>query len=174
MPKEKYSPLLLVLRSYLRPVSTLTHSTVAPTIGLPCVSLQTPFTLVVSWAKAGPAHRPAVNIKSASMTKYCFIGLASGSNLNFRLRDSMTVCLLSPFHNKESDRPRRLAETPADEAHNYRTLRRRDPPDCNRTTLNRMVRPVQGRGPQFRTFAGLSAESRFRCRHLSFRFLSLH
>src|SRR5271156_4009849 len=86
MPKEKYSPLLLVLMSYFRPFSVFTHSTIAPTIGLPSTSLQTPFTLPVSCAKAGLAHSPATNMKSANTTKYCFIVVASRSNLNVRFK----------------------------------------------------------------------------------------
>ena len=48
MPSEKYSPLLFVLSVYLRPVSLLSHSTVAPVTGLPSTSLHTPFTLPVT------------------------------------------------------------------------------------------------------------------------------
>src|SRR6185437_1766216 len=42
MPREKYSPFLLVFRSFLMPLLLFTSSTVAPTSGWPCRSLQTP------------------------------------------------------------------------------------------------------------------------------------
>src|SRR5207247_88186 len=52
IPREKYSPFLLVFSVYLRPLSVLYHSTVAPAMGLPCISLATPLTVPVAWAKA--------------------------------------------------------------------------------------------------------------------------
>src|ERR1700674_3016086 len=77
MPSEKYSPFLLVLRLYFRPLSVLAHSRLAPTIGFPCASLQTPFTVPVAWANTGGTHSAAIVTTSPTIKKRCFIFLAS-------------------------------------------------------------------------------------------------
>src|SRR5438309_10286583 len=80
MPGEKYSPLLLVFISYLRPVSWLVSWTTAPVIGFPSRSLHTPFTVPVDWAKAGVVHNAAASATSIRTANFCFI-LASALNL---------------------------------------------------------------------------------------------
>src|SRR6476646_11115121 len=77
MPREKYSPFLLVFRLYFRPLSVLTHSRLAPAIGFPCASLQTPFTVPVAWANTGGTHSAATATTRTTISKRCFMFLAS-------------------------------------------------------------------------------------------------
>src|SRR6185312_655907 len=77
MPREKYSPFLLVFRLYFRPLSVLTHSRLAPAIGFPSISLQTPFTVPVAWANTGGTHSAATATTSINISKRCFMFLAS-------------------------------------------------------------------------------------------------
>src|ERR1700757_2268187 len=86
MPSEKYSPFLLSLRVYLRPVSILSHSTVPLVTGFPSASLQTPFTVPVAWANKGGTHRPSTRATSSVDAKRCFIG-ASTNQLSLRIED---------------------------------------------------------------------------------------
>src|ERR1017187_293097 len=81
MPSEKYSPFLLVFRLYFRPLSVLLHSRLAPTIGFPCASLQTPFTVPVAWANTGGTHSAATATATTSTTisKRCFMFWPPGS-----------------------------------------------------------------------------------------------
>src|SRR5207247_11345131 len=76
IPREKYSPFLLVFSVYLRPLSVLYHSTVAPAMGLPCISLATPLTVPVAWAKAAGMHRAAgIAIITSTTERFFMFGL---------------------------------------------------------------------------------------------------
>src|SRR6266404_710339 len=77
MPGEKYSPFLLVFRLYFRPLSVLAHSTLAPAIGVPSIFLAVPLTVPVAWANTGDTHSVATATTSITISKRCFIFLAS-------------------------------------------------------------------------------------------------
>src|SRR5579863_6421781 len=73
IPREKYSPLLLVFRLYFCPLSRLSYSTTPPAIGLPSASLQTPFTVPDACAKTGEAHSPSARTTIPIIAKCFFI-----------------------------------------------------------------------------------------------------
>src|SRR5205823_5921010 len=81
MPREKYSPLLLVFIAYLRPVSWLVSWTTAPVIGFPSRSLHTPFTVPVDWVKARVVHNAAAASATSTRTANFRFILASALNL---------------------------------------------------------------------------------------------
>src|SRR5262249_23125292 len=80
MPREKYSPFLLVLSEYLRPLSWFFQSRTAPAIGFPCASLQTPFTVPVAWANPEGTYSAASNATRAINPQRFFILASHGPN----------------------------------------------------------------------------------------------
>src|SRR5215831_16694632 len=73
MPSEKYSPFLFVFSEYLRPLSVLYQSRVAPAMGWPCMSLQTPLTVPVACANTGGTHSAAIMANGNKIEKFLFI-----------------------------------------------------------------------------------------------------
>src|SRR5882762_6279479 len=71
MPREKYSPLLLVLRVYLRPDSRPVNSTTAPAKGLPSMFLQVPLTVPVCAETCGTKNAVA-NTAKIRTEQRCF------------------------------------------------------------------------------------------------------
>src|SRR5882724_4050537 len=70
-PREKYSPLLLVFRVYLRPDSRPVNSTVAPARGLPSRPLQVPLTVPVC-AESWGTKKAAANTARIRTEQRCF------------------------------------------------------------------------------------------------------
>src|ERR1700730_14313836 len=141
MPSEKYSPLLLVLRVYFRPLSVLNHSRLAPTIGFPSRPLHPPFTVPVAWANTGGTHSAATTVTSTTISKPCFMFLASRHRKPISKVERPKLARPAPRMGWDLNCP--LPGMPADEAHNYRISRRRCPRGCSTTTLNRRARPIQ-------------------------------
>src|SRR5580704_9344070 len=164
-PSVKYSPLSLVLRSYLRPFWAFTHSTVAPAMGLPSVSLQTPLTLPVTSATAEGMQYIRIRLIRIGATKLkrCFIFPSTRSIFRNSIprqiapaktvpRDQYLLTALQPLPCKESDPLLQPREMRAIAACNYRTLRTPDLPGCNKTTLNPTERLIQGHALQSQIF----------------------
>src|SRR6202007_908485 len=90
MPSEKYSPFLLSLSVYFRPVSMLSHSTVPSVMGFPSASRHTPFTVPVAWANMGGTHTPSTRATSSVHAKRCFIGASTNQlplQIDFKTAD---------------------------------------------------------------------------------------
>src|SRR5208282_142414 len=160
MPSEKYSPLLLVLRVYLWPVSTPIHATSAWAIGFPSRSLQIPFTVPMLCANESGTDDPAARTSSRGRMKYFFMIWPPGIASELKTVDeSGSNSIGRRVPRTEWDLPRPLHETRACEAHSCRRLRRRDLRADSMTTLNRMGPSVQGPASQSRLCAWQSAVS---------------
>src|SRR5207247_2753282 len=97
IPRENYSPFLFVFSVYLRPLSVLYHSTVAPAMGLPCISLATPLTVPVAWAKA-VGMPSAASIAISTSTTECFFMFWPPNDC--RLLDFQLTILLKACENR--------------------------------------------------------------------------
>src|SRR5271166_3660368 len=119
MPSEKYSPLMLVLRVYLWPVSVPSHSTSARGIGFPSMSLQTPLTLPVVWANAGETDSPTASTSNRGRRRF-FMTCLPASELD--LLNSLIVRQLNRrrLGRTERDLPRLLRERRAGGVYNCR------------------------------------------------------
>src|ERR1035438_1222058 len=86
MPREKYSPFLLVLRVYFWPLSRLAKTTTPSTIGLPSTSLQPPFTVAEPTCETtGAAHIPSIK-RTRANTARCFFIFASRQKISMDFR----------------------------------------------------------------------------------------
>src|SRR5262249_35119051 len=93
IPREKYSPFLLVFRLKVRPLSLLCQTTWASVIGLPWASLQAPFTVPVC-AEAGTIQSTATTANNQMRITLRFIQPSRpGRPRNGAVRPSITFAL---------------------------------------------------------------------------------
>src|SRR5262249_53180778 len=129
-----------------------------PAIGAPSVSFATPFTVAI-WANEGTTLS-IVNSNNALNDNFVFI-VSPAKYCRGSEAASIKLLKLQPHRVWDLWRP--LQQRRAVAKRNFRTRHRRGLRGCNKTTLNRRVRPLQGQVLRSPLFALRSAGSRFRC-----------
>src|SRR5258708_34154480 len=120
MPSEKYSPFLLVLRLYVRPLSVLCQTTWASGTGFPSASFTTPFTVPNAplWANAVAATNTDRIASSITKTNFRFMK-ASWAGPHEITHIAANLRLSELLEHTEADQQHPPREIPSAAARNY-------------------------------------------------------